>query len=118
MRIQECPHAEALQQFRHLVYAHVADKPLRLTFAHLRRRDVPFLSLFPSCGNLSIGTIWETLTADPSFSMLAKALNTTALARSLDTLKGASYTLFAPDDAAIEASQNFPEGEVTIMPVE
>ncbi|CAN0329326.1 unnamed protein product, partial [Hapterophycus canaliculatus] len=53
------------------------------------------------------GTIWQTLCTDPSFSLLAAALNSTSLAAKLDGSSaggGASYTLFAPDDDAIKAS--------------
>lgn len=63
-----------------------------------------------------IGTIWETLLSDPSFSLLTAALNSTDLARSLDADGGgaaSSYTLFAPDNEAIEASSDFPQGDVT-----
>lgn len=58
------------------------------------------------------GTIWETLASDPSFSLLTAALNSTDLARALDAVGGTAskYTLFAPDDEAIKATSDFPEG--------
>lgn len=57
------------------------------------------------------GTIWQTLHADPSFSLLAAALNATGLAETLDSKGGTgAYTIFAPDNEAIQASPDFPEG--------
>ena len=62
--------------------------------------------------SLCAGTIWETLSSDPSFSLLTAALNSTDLARALDGEGGGAtrYTLFAPDNDAIRASSDFPRG--------
>ncbi|CAM9666230.1 unnamed protein product, partial [Ectocarpus fasciculatus] len=62
-----------------------------------------------------VGTIWETLCSDPSFSLLTAALNSTSLAATLDGDGGGAaalaYTLFAPDDDAIKASPGFPQDD-------
>lgn len=57
------------------------------------------------------GTIWQTLSLDPSFSLLVAALNATSLPETLDSKGGtASYTIFAPDNDAIRATPDFPGG--------
>ncbi|CAM9636936.1 unnamed protein product, partial [Ectocarpus sp. 12 AP-2014] len=68
-----------------------------------------------------IGTIWKTLCSDPSFSLLAAALNSTSLAATLDADGGGAgataYTLFAPDDNAIKASPEFPQDDPEALEV-
>lgn len=68
--------------------------------------------------NGAAGTIWQTLCSDPSFSLLVEALNATSLAETLNSKGGTGmYTLFAPDNEAIEASEDFPKGSYDIFVV-
>lgn len=51
------------------------------------------------------------MNADASFSLLVEALNATVLAETLDSKGGTgAYTIFAPDNEAIAASPDFPQG--------